>query len=325
MAIFGAIPMPRSGGEVFNAGVDTMIKQLMDRQHQQQQQQQFAQELALKKQAAGRASQAAADSHQAAQDAHERALMETDPARKIAYIQQLMQGVGGMGGQQATQQPMPTQEYGQGLGMLTPEGMQDAQQQPQAQQMGGGMGQDALKAQMMKMMGFDPNYETPEMKSQRELETYRKKQEIKSEGAGGEALTTPIKTKLQNVITGVDSAVPVLEDLLKKDTFIPHGYEFLHPAKYADYHTKVNSIIEPLIGAMGLNVTDATKEMMAQQVTRKTNESTEAYKKRLGSVLSDLKRRQLYAHKTLKSGRVPEGSDLSHLSDEELAAIAGGE
>lgn len=94
----------------------------------------FQQNFGLSKAAAGRAAQAAAD-------AHKLALQKQDPlfeAKQYAALEDYWRNKGNPGMQQganpAEQQPQPTQEMGEGMGMYSPEGMQEAQQQPMQQQ-----------------------------------------------------------------------------------------------------------------------------------------------------------------------------------------------
>lgn len=237
--------------------------------------------------------------------------------KENAYLQNLLNG-----GQAAS---APTQKFGEGMGIFSPEGLQERQQ---AQSLGPDYGalKDNLRARGLfkKKYGFDPAAETPEDKMKREIETARQKEMVKQQvGGGAGALTPASKTKHQNVIGGVDAALPILNELIKDETVIPTGAEWWNPATYASYHGQVNSIIEPLIGAMGLNVTDSTKAMMEQQVSRRSRESVKAYKKRLEEFKKDLLRRRKYSHNTLSSGRVNEGS-VESMSDEELQRIAEG-
>lgn len=191
------IPNTDLPGNSFLKGIDTgstmfsrLMQPVLEREKQKQQQEQFEKELELKKQAAARAG-------------------ALDPMRKMILEQQLLKlkhsndpmyemnqykaledwvkgHAAGAGGQQegqqgAPQMPAPTQEMGEGMGMFSPEGLQQAQtppmQQPQANSapQGGGNGIDmeALKNNPMlrgffkHKFGIDPLAATPETPEQK--------------------------------------------------------------------------------------------------------------------------------------------------------------
>jgi hypothetical protein len=191
------IPNTDLPGNSFLKGIDTgstmfsrLMQPVLEREKQKQQQEQFEKELELKKQAAARSG-------------------ALDPMRKMILEQQLLKlkhsndpmyemnqykalenwikgQAGGAGGQQegqqgAAQMPAPTQEMGEGMGMFSPEGLQQAQtppmQQPQANSasQGGGNGIDmeALKNNPMlrgffkHKFGIDPLASAPETPEQK--------------------------------------------------------------------------------------------------------------------------------------------------------------
>lgn len=136
------IPNTDSPGNSFLKGIDsgsTMFSRLMhpvlEREKQKQQAGQFEQELALKKQQAARAGALDPMRKMIMQQQLMKLQHSNDPNYEIQQLQHMIQAVNG-GGQQnpqvpGIQAPMPTQEQGQGLGMFTPEGMGEAQQQSQ--------------------------------------------------------------------------------------------------------------------------------------------------------------------------------------------------
>jgi hypothetical protein len=147
------------------------------------------------------------------------------------------------------------------------------------------------------------------------------------------------------VVTGVDNSLPVIKELINDFKNLPTGIESLNPSAYAAYNAKANSIIEPLINAFGLNVTDATKEMMHDQVFRKTNVPLEKYRNMLVDLAKEIIRRRDDYFKSLKSGSInpksefnndffenlkgdtkpkSSGDEFSSMSDDELRKIAGG-
>tara|TARA_R110002126_G_scaffold289448_1_gene444385 strand:- start:1235 stop:2512 length:1278 start_codon:yes stop_codon:yes gene_type:complete len=149
------IPMPGQPGTSFlegiGAGSDMFAKLMqpeMQRRQMAQQQQQHMDSLGIQQQQQARLQQ------QFAQEQQDRAMLD-----------QMMNGGGQPMGQPSEHQ-MPTQEYGQGMGMFTPEGMQEAQQQsqqqPQGEQQPGGMNMEAIKNNPMlrglfkQRFGIDP-------------------------------------------------------------------------------------------------------------------------------------------------------------------------
>jgi hypothetical protein len=105
-----------TGGNLFSQMINPVIK----REDMQRQWKQHLDTLALQKAAAGRASAMAPLQLRLAQLQLEAAERDADPAKKMAYIQQIMQGIQGMGGQ------------GGNGGQIPPE-------QPMQPFMGGGM------------------------------------------------------------------------------------------------------------------------------------------------------------------------------------------
>ena len=185
----------------------------------------------------------------------------------------------------------------------------------------------ALRGAFHKKFGYDLLAETPEQKraatQANELEIFKKKEEIKAQnkkGNEGEVpLTTAMKTSLQGVVNGVDNSLPILEELVKDFKNLPTGTETFNPSAYAAYNAKVNSIIEPLINAFGLNVTDATKEMMHEQAFRKTNEPLEKYRNRLIDLAKDIIRRRNDAFGSLKTGQISPKSEFTKEFFDKLA------
>ncbi len=306
----------------------------LDREHQKQLENHFQMNFGLSKQAAARAAQAAADAHK-----------KMDPMYEINQYKALEDWVKGQGAAQqegsqqmngAEQPTMPNQEMGEGKGMFTPQGMQEGQQSPQmganTQQPNGMSGQDIelLKAHPMlrgfakKHLGFDPMAQAPQTPAEKQaaaLDLFKQKQAIKNGNIGDNVpITTAMKTKLQGVVTGVDNSLPVIKELIDNFKNLPTGAETWNPSAYASYNAKANSIIEPLINAFGLNVTDATKDMMHEQVFRKTNEPLAKYRDRLVDLAKEIIRRRDDSFKSIKSGSINPKSEFTNEFFENLAA-----
>jgi len=126
MAIFGAIPMPQNSGDILSGHVNNMIKKLMDRQHQAQQQGQYNRTLAqqqqqhkdamgFQQQTQNRLNQMMPLQIQALNDAHEKMQFETNPAKRMEYMQKIVQGIKSMrqnqgGSAQMQDQQMPMEQ-----------------------------------------------------------------------------------------------------------------------------------------------------------------------------------------------------------------------
>lgn len=142
---------------------------------------------------------------------------------QFAALQNMLTGGGGQGGQMPGQQPqapMPTQEMGEGMGMFSPEGMQEAQQPqqaPQAAPQGApGMNFDALRQNPMlrgffkHKFGFDPLAPAPETPDQKRAADLQSKMDL-------ENLKTDNKAKAieQKELVAVKKDLPTLEKSLK--------------------------------------------------------------------------------------------------------------
>jgi hypothetical protein len=143
------IPNTDLPGNALMKGINTgssmfsrLMQPVIEREKQKQQAEQFAQELALKKQAAARAGANSGLQRQILQQNLLKLQHSNDPNYEIQQLQRMIEGLNGKGGsqqsemQQSQSQQMPTQEEGQGMGMFSPEGLEQAQQlaqqQPQA-------------------------------------------------------------------------------------------------------------------------------------------------------------------------------------------------
>jgi len=126
MPTAAGLPMPMSGEQGFATGFklgDSLIQNLMNRQKMQQQAEQFAQELELRKQQEARLGSMLPLQQQMARLNMQKLEMELDPAKKMAYIQQLIQGIRGMRPQlEAPSTVAPSQQdVMQGFGGFSPE------------------------------------------------------------------------------------------------------------------------------------------------------------------------------------------------------------
>jgi hypothetical protein len=338
------IPMPDSPGTGFLKGIDTgssmftrMIQPKIEREKQAQLERHFQEQLKLSKAAAARAG---------ANSDLRRALLEqqilaaqhaNDPNYEFNQFKNLMgmMGGGNTGGGQMPQAPMPTQEMGEGMGMFTPEGLGQMQQEaPQtAPDNGMGFNFDALKQNPMlrgffkKKFGFDPlaqAAQTPEEKQAAALDLFKQKEAIKAQSKGGSAPTNAVLTQTQQAIQGIDTVLPMLDELITSKN-VPGIFDF-SPGKKAAYNAKTSSMIDTLVAAQSLPKVQASIDLVEEQIRRKSGETVKDYQTRLKDLKNDLMKRRQRAQGVLQTRQINTNApeDYSHMSDEELQKIAGG-
>ena len=117
----------------------------------------------------------------------------------------------------------------------------------------------------------------------------------------GIPLTSNQITKHQNVVSSVDNVLPVLDKIKKlQDTprwvvpFVGSGNE------QAVYDGLVNQALDSLMGAFGMPKTDSGMKSVLEQVQIGHFESQAAYKKRIQSLIEDLKDRRKYSSNAAK-------------------------
>ena len=331
------IPMPGLPGDSFLKGLDTgstlfsrymhpiiQREQLAEQgkyhqgtlSHQQKQLEQqslhHGQQLELQKQQLAQSHAFDAIKKQVMQQQLLKLQHSNDPMYEFQQFQNLENMFGGQQQKQPQEQGNPLIPFGEGQGMFNPESIPPQQENKPTNTNIEALRQNPMLRGFFKhKFGFDPlspSPQTPEEKKESELDLFKRKEAIKAENkkstAGDVPLTTSIKTKLQGVVTGVDNSLPVVEELINDFKNLPTGSETFNPAAYAAYNSKANSIIEPLINAFGLNITDATKEMMHDQVFRKTNEPLFKYRNRLVDLAKEIIRRRNDSYSSLQTGRI---------------------
>jgi hypothetical protein len=232
------IPLPGNMIDTLMKGLDTgstlysrAVQPILDREHQKQAEDHFKQQMALKKAAFARAGANSDIQRQLLEQQLLGLQHKNDPMyefNQFKALQDMITG-GGMGGGQAPgapQQPAPTQEMGEGMGMFSPQGMQEAQQQapvnaiaeqPTAGAGGnGGMNFDMLRQNPMlrgffkHKFGFDPLAPAPETPDQKRAADLQSKMDL-------ENLKTDNKAKAieQKELVAVKKDLPTLEKSLK--------------------------------------------------------------------------------------------------------------
>lgn len=329
------IPLPGNMGDSFLNGMDSggsLFQKIMQpkiaREQMQQKQQQFMQELALRKQAEARMGANSGLNREILQQQLLGLKHKNDPMYEFQQFQALQnmlagggQNQGGMSSQQ--QMPQPAQEMGEGMGVFSHEGMQEARQQtPQQPQSQGGINLDMFRQNPMlrgffkKKFGYDPLAQvpqTPQEKQAMEIDTFNKKEAIKTENkaVGGEQLTAPIKTKYQNVIGGVTSARPILKKLIEetKKGNIPgqmFGSLFKRDSQ-ANYKGEVSTLLDGVRNAYTIPNTDSGTAKAEDKVLRKPGESDTNYANRLESILNQMDARERDARIKLNAGKITAG------------------
>lgn len=336
------IPLPGNMIDTLMKGVDTgstvysrAMQPILEREKQKQLEAHFQEQLKLQKAAAGRAAQAAADAHR-----------KMDPMYEINQYQALenwikgQQGAPQAGGQMPeSQQPAPTQEMGQGMGMFSPQGMQEAQQapMPNAPAAGnpmGGLNMDLLKSHPMlrgfakKHLGFDPLAavpQTPEEKQAAAIDLFKQKEVIKQQNKGGETPTNTVLTQNQQALQGIDTVLPMIDEMIKHPEKV-YGRSDFDRSKRAAYNAKTSGMIDTLVAAQQLPKVQASIDLVEQQIRRGTGESTPAYIERLKDLRKDLAARRGKAQSVVKSRKINTNAqeDISQMSDDQLRQLAGG-
>jgi len=176
------IPLPGMPGQSFLSGLNSgssmftrMIQPVLERERQKQLDEHFKQEMELRKQAAARAGSMDPLRRMILEQQLQSLKNKNDPMYEVNQMKNLMGALtGGQGGGQMPQEQMPTQEMGEGMGMFSPEGLGEAQQQapePAAEQ-GTGMDFNALRNNPLvrglfkHKYGIDLGAETPTEKEQ---------------------------------------------------------------------------------------------------------------------------------------------------------------
>lgn len=344
--MFTGIPLPGNMIDTLIKGVDTgstmysrVMQPILEREKQKQAEEHFKKTFGLQQAAAGRAS--------ALQPLHQQMLEQqllglkhkNDPMYEINQwkaLQDMIMGGGQPGGQSMPQEAAPTQEMGEGMGMFLPEGMQAAQQAPQATQGGnmGGINVEALRQNPMlrgffkHKFGVDPlapMAQTPEDKQATALDLFQQKENIKKQNKGGDIPTDTVLTQNQQALQGIKTVLPMLDELINNPKSV-YGPTDFSPSKKAAYNAKTSGMIDTLVAAQSLPKVQASIDLVEQQIRRGTNESTDSYIKRLKDLRKDLTNRKGRAKDVLSNRKVDTSDDneFSQMSDDELRKIAGG-
>lgn len=182
----------KTGSNFYTGIMNPILKREHEKQLAEQfgitdkrQAEQFAQNMALKQQQESRMAQLQGLQMQQLRN-------KLDPNyefNQFKALQDKIMGAGQSGAVQQPQQPAPNQEMGEGMGMFSPQGMQEAQQAPQQSTQVQGGTFDALKQNPMlrgffkHKFGFDPLAAVPQspqekLQDKMKLEDYKHEQAI---------------------------------------------------------------------------------------------------------------------------------------------------
>lgn len=216
------IPLPGQPINSLMTGVNTgssmfarLMQPIIERQKMAQQAEQFKQEIALRKAAAARAGANSDIQRQVLQEQLLGLKHKNDPNWELQQQLNAMKAFG-MGGGSASPHPAPQEAFGEGQGMFSPEGLQDAQQVPEAS--AGGMNDfnpemfkqnPLLRGFFKKKFGQDPLAAVPETPEQKRDLDFQSKVKL-------ENLKTDNKTKAleDKEILAVKKDLPTLEKSL---------------------------------------------------------------------------------------------------------------
>lgn len=281
------------GGNMFSR----LMHPMLDREHQRQAAEQFKEQMALRK---AQFSRSGANSDIQRKILEEQLLglkQRNDPMHEIKQLQMMQQMFGGEN-PQMNQEPMPTQEMGQGLGMFNPEGFQEAQTMPQQQNAPhNGINMEAIKnspimrGYFKKHFGFDPmarSPQTPEEKNAAALELFKQKEAIKNEKE--EKLPAAVKTLHENIIHLSPKAIDAIQNIIDKPSpFEPWGLGMIKSGQKAAHNKAVTAAAENYSKAKGWPNTKGSIEKAESILQRGKFESDYDYRNRLREYQEELK------------------------------------
>jgi hypothetical protein len=341
------IPMPMDFGESLLKGVDTgsnfftrLMQPIIEREKQAQLERHFQEELKLRKAAAGRAG-ANSDLQRMMMQEQLLALKhKNDPNWELQNYLNTMKAFGG-GGTSAPSMAAPQEEFGEGQGMFTPEGLQEAQAVPEQQASaspGTGFNTDVFKQNPLlrgffkHKFGVDPLAvapQTPEEKNAAQLDLFKQKEAIKAQNKG--ANTNAVKTKAQNIINGVPNALPIIDEIIAsvEKGNVPGQLvgRYFSPDAQATYAGNISESAETLANSLGYPNTEGGFHQAEKVIARQAGESDNHYIERLKTLKKRLVKRRIAAQNTLNGTHSPisNDDDWASKSDEELQKIIRGE
>jgi hypothetical protein len=173
--------------------------------------------------------------------------------------------------------------------------------------------------------------ETPEQKDARALELYKQKQDLKNSKSLSIPTSKTISTN-QAIVSASNNLIPQIDNLIAMN--VPNQLINMSPNQQKVYEATTNALADSLMTVNNWPKTDQALEMAKSMVKRGRFESDHSYKLRLADLKKEVYSRGQNANSILSgnnvalnpasNGMTTGQNDMSHLSDEQLQAIAGG-
>lgn len=185
----------------------------------------------------------------------------------------------------------------------------------------------ALRGFFKHQFGYDPlepTPQTPEEKQSAALDLFKQKEAIKQSNKSGDMATNKVLTQNQQAVQAIDTVMPMIDEFIEHPNTV-YGLSDFSPSKKAAYEAKTGGMIDMLVAAQSLPQVKESIKLVADQIRRRTNETTDSYIKRLKDFKKDLAARYSKAISVVQSKRVNtqgSGNDFSQMSDDELRKIA---
>lgn len=315
------IPLPGDFGQSFGQGLDTgstlfarMMQPKLHRegeerqwaQHQQDLAQQQAQlEQAWKQHLNNLAIQQAQEQRLGAltpyqiQELEARIGHHNAQSQGLAFDQNLLQQLLGGQNNNPTQSSMGMPAEQEGSQFNPPPEM------PMQAQGAQNIGDNPILAGLLKKrIGIDINAESPNMKSQRALEDFIKKEQYKQnyeESKPRETLTPGVAGKVQEEIFNIQKVKPELEQLI---SLKPQTFTFLGTTNDSNYNALTFRLADSLVKALNYPQTNESIKKMQDSLKIGKAESGEAYQKRLQRLKNDLEEREIKGLELLGGKRI---------------------
>lgn len=137
---------------------------------------------------------------------------------------------------------------------------------------------------------------SPQDAIERQLDIYKRKQQLKN---SGEVPTTATITANQKVSSAIENVLPLIGELegLEKGGNVPGQFvgRYFNPDEQANYEAKVGTIVDALVGALGLPKIEKSIGIVEKIVGKRPFESDKAYEKRLANLKTELGQRKARA------------------------------
>lgn len=305
------IPLPGAPGENLLKGIDTgssmfarLMHPILAREQQAQAERHFQEELKLRKAAAGRAGANSDLQRQIMQQQLLAAQHRNDPMYEFNQYKALQDmitdgGAAGQPGGQIQNEPAPTEELGQGMGMFSPEGLQEVEQQqaPHANNPNNvGMDLEVFKKSPMlrgffkHKFGVDPLAQTPQTPEEKEamaIDLYKKKEAIKA--ANGGTLPAAVKTLHENIIQLSPKAHKAIQHIIDIPSPLePWGFGAIQSGQKAAHHAAIKAAAENYAKAKGWPNTKGSIQKVEEILQRGKFETDLDYRKRLKGYQDEL-------------------------------------